>query len=171
MEGFPGGIAENSHFMPGTLLYRFSGWDIISRDEKGNERVSPWWSESSGLLDTLLSAKMSGETLWDYVRQKSAVLRGWNSLGYLVMIRLNKPKEGFRGLIAPQNEANPFMNNGSKQYKGKYTKPVGFSGGGRQVFVPDLSRADFEIAIPLGSVFIYDNIDEIIDFLNSYKLI
>lgn len=165
--GFPGGIADYTILPSGTLLYRFSGWDILRADNS----VSPWWSETSGLLDTLEGAKKSGKTLWDYVRQQSAVLRGWNSLGYLVMVQLNKPVEGFRGIIAPQNEANPYSDTNNTKYKTKFTKPVLFRGGGGQVFLPNLNKADFDIAIPLGTVYIYDDIDDIIAFLDNYQLL
>ena len=79
---FPGGVAKHQDFKAGTLLYRFSGWDIINVDkETGKESVSPWWNQTSQLLTTLLEAQKSGKVLQDYVRQQSAVLRGWNSLG------------------------------------------------------------------------------------------
>lgn len=169
---FPGGVAYPANFNAGTLLYRFSGWDIIKIDNKTKEEsVSPWWSETSNLLTTLLEAKKSGHSLWNYVRQQSAVLKGWNSLGYLVMIRLNRPFEGFRGLVARQNEATPFSDPSSSRYKTKYTKPVQFSGGGRQVYIPNLTRADFSIKVPLEAIYIYDDIDEIISFLKSYQLL
>ncbi|MCF0075091.1 hypothetical protein LZD49_31695 [Dyadobacter sp. CY261] len=169
---FPGGVAIPELFSSGTLLYRFSGWDIIKIDTKTNEEsVSPWWSETSGLHTTLLEAQKSGKSLWNYVRQQSAVLRGWNSLGYLVMIRTNKPFEGFKGIVARQNEATPFTDPKSSKYKLKYTKPVQFAGGGRQVYIPNLTRADFSIEVPLEAIYIYDDIDEIIAFLKSYKLL
>ena len=169
---FPGGMAFPANFNAGTLLYRFSGWDIIKIDkDTSKESVSPWWSETSDLLTTLLEAKKSGKSLWNFVRQQSAVLRGWNSLGYLVMIRINRPFDGFKGLIARQNEATPFSDPTSSKYKVKYTKPVQFSGGGRQVYIPNLTRSDFSIEVPLEAIYIYDDIDEIIAFLKSYQLI
>ena len=60
---------------PGSVLYRFSGWDIINPSKS---TVSPWWSEATGLLEVLLAAKASGKTLEQFVRNRSAVLRAWN---------------------------------------------------------------------------------------------
>ena len=68
-------------------------------------------------------------------------------------------------------KVSPYSDPGSSKYKEKYTKPVQFLGGGRQVYIPGLTRADFSIEVPLKTIFVYDDIDEIIDFLTSYKLI
>ncbi|MEZ4905191.1 MAG: hypothetical protein R2822_27295 [Spirosomataceae bacterium] len=53
LKRIPGGIADYTILPSGTFLYRFSGWDILRADNS----VSPWWSETSGLLDTLEGAK------------------------------------------------------------------------------------------------------------------
>ncbi len=153
---------------PGTMLYRFSGWDIIN---PGRNVVSPWWSEGSGLLEVLLAAKASNKTLEQFVRNRSAVLRAWNNISCLVMVRLSARKDAYRGSIAFQNEAKPYMDRNSAKYKQKFTKPVFFGGGGSQVWVPDLKTTEFSITIPFRTINITDDVDEIIDFLASYRLI
>jgi len=85
-----------------------------------------------------------------------------------VLVRLNARKEAYRGSIAFQNEARPYMDRNSATYKQKFTKPVFFGGGGSQVWVPDLKTTEFSIAVPFKTIHISDDVDDIIDFLVSY---
>lgn len=168
LQAFGGGRLTPIVLNPGTSLYRFSGWDIVN--PKTNA-VSPWWSESNGLIEVLLAAKSSGKTLEHFVRTRSAVLRAWNNISCLVLIRLNKPKEAYSGTIEFQNEAKRYFDRSSAQYKQKFTKPVYFGGGGKQVWVPELKTSEFSVTIPQKTIHITDHVDEIIDFLVSYGLL
>jgi|GEM_PF-5509767 len=161
---FPGGTATRVLLPAGTSLFRFSGHD----------RLSPWWSETTELGGLLLEAKTSGKPLYQYVRETSAVLRKWysNTMSNLVVATLNQPVYAFKGIIGPQNEAAIYMNPLDKQnYKKKFTKPVYYRGGNGQIYINGLTITCIQYVVPLGTVSVYDNIDEIIDFLISYRLI
>lgn len=165
---FTNGNVRPVTLQPGTMLYRFSGWDII---DPNKPTVSAWWSEASGLLEVLLAAKASGKSLEQFIRNRSAVLRAWNSIKHLVLIRLIAAKDAYQGSIAFQNEAKPYMDRNSARYKQKFTKPVRFGGGGKQVWIPDLYPTEFSIAVPMKTIRIEDDVDAIIDFLVSYRLV
>jgi hypothetical protein len=161
---FPGNIASKVLLPAGTSLFRFSGHD----------RLSPWWSETAELGGLLLSAKASGKPLYQFVRDASAVLRRWHSnpMTNLIIGTLNQPVYAFRGIIGPQNEASIYMNVADRDnYKKKFTKPVFYRGGNGQVYINGLAFNDIKFIVPLGAVSIYDSVDEIIDFLVSYRLI
>lgn len=160
---FPGGVAKKVSLPAGTSLFRFSGHDGIS----------PWWSETADLLGILYAAKASGKPLFQYMRESSAVLRKWykNSMNSLFIANLTQPVYGFRGVIGPQNEAAAYMDPKNKAYKQRFTKPVYFRGGNGQVYIKGLTQSHLQIIVPLGTVDIYDDVDAIIDFLVSYKLV
>jgi hypothetical protein len=147
----------------GTSLFRFSG----------HANISPWWSETTELASLLLAAKAAKQNLYQYVRNHSAVLRKWDpDMQHLIIATLNQPVYAFKGSISPQNEAAAYMNtNDIKNYKKKFTKPVFFGGGNGQVYIKDIDASYVNIIVPAGTVNVYDNVDEILDFLIDYKLI
>jgi hypothetical protein len=155
----------------GTLLYRFSGIDVIPEKKKTSDTelkfITPWWSEAKGLYDFLEQAKSSNIPFQNYLRKRSAVKRSWNSLSCLIIAKLNVEKHVYSGTIAPQNEASSYSDKSSGEYKKKYTKSVFFGGGGKQVFIPNLLEKEIEIKLPHETVYISDKIDEIIGFLES----
>ncbi|HVM89478.1 MAG TPA: hypothetical protein VMT76_14925 [Puia sp.] len=157
------GMAGNKILLPfGTSLFRFSG----------HSNISPWWSEIAQLPQLLLSAKASGQRLFQYIRNHSAVLRKWDpDMQHLIIASLNQPVYAFSGGISPQNEAAAYMNAQLKTYKRKFTKPVFFGGGNGQVYIKDLDHSYINIIVPAGTINIYDNVDEILDFLIDYKII
>lgn len=163
------GAGQLKLFTPNLRFYRFS-------DEQSN--ISPWWVEASNIYDTLVKAKNSGESLYQYIRKNSALARFWgNGLMCLSIMRLKQPMYGFEGIIAPMNDATLALakrsdtQNANKYGNGKYyTKPVYYHGGGGQVFIPGLSMQNCEMIVPYGTIQIHDGIDEIIDFLMTYKL-
>jgi len=146
-----------------TSLYRFTS----------DNRVTEWWAETNQLANMLLMAKASGKTLPQYMRHHSAVLRQWSpDMFHLYVVSLTHPVNAYRGGIAAQNEAAAYSNPSSADYKKKYTKSVFMSGGGSQVYIPNkLQHHQFREVVPIGAVNVYDSIDEILDFLNTYDLI
>lgn len=160
---FSGGMGAKIQLPAGTSLYRFSG----------HTHISPWWSQTSELPNLLLSAKAKSQTLFNYVRLTTAVLRKWDSDMYnLIIAELRSPVYAFKGAISPQNEASQYMNvRDLDNYKKKFTKSVFMSGGNGQLYIKDLSSSYLNMIVPAGAVNIYDPIDDIIDFLISYRLI
>jgi hypothetical protein len=91
---------------------------------------------------------------------------------HLIVVALTQPVYGFQGTIAPQNEAARYMDSEDlAAYKKKFTKSVFFRGGGGQVYIPNLTQAYVHYIVPAGVVNIYDDIDDITDFLAHYKVI
>jgi len=158
------GLQATKDLLPlGTLLFRFSG----------HARISPWWSETNQLSRLLLIVKARNLSLADYIRNTSAIKRLWDpGLFNLIVARLKQPVYAFRGTIAPQNEASQYMNSRDLDYyKKRFTKPVFFGGGNGQVYIKDLDVQHIDFVVPPGAVNIYDKVDEIMDFLISYRII
>ncbi len=161
-QSFAGGIATKKLLNPGTSLFRFSG----------HNGISPVWAETNQLGGILLSAKASGKRLDQYIRERLAVLRMWNpGMSYLLIAELTQAVWGFRGVIEKQNEAAAYMDKNSQQYKTRFTKPVFFGGGIRQVFIPNLTQQHLRFVVPASTILVYDNIDDILDLLISYRII
>lgn len=157
------GEPENDLLVANKTLFRFSS----------HSGISPWWSDARELSGLLLAAKASGRALSRYVRERTAVLRQWDpDMTYLIVARLNKPVYAFRGIISHQDEAAVYMDpEDLKNYKKKFTKSVFFRGGNGQVYINGLQQHDVDIIVPMGTVYIYDKIDDILDFLISQKVI
>jgi hypothetical protein len=159
---FSGGMGTKIQLPAGTSLYRFSG----------HTHISPWWTETTELTGLILGAKSSGQSLFNYIRTSSAVLRQWDSNMYhLIIAQLTTPVWAFKGLISPQNEASKYMDVNDVNFKKKFTKPVFMGGGNGQVYIKDIAAHHLNIIVPAGAVNIYDKIDDILDFLVSYKLV
>ncbi len=160
---FSGSVGAKVLLTAGTLLFRFSG----------HANISSWWSEASQLSNLLLSAKASGQSLFQYIRNTTAVLRQWDSgMNNLIVGKLNRSVYAFRGTISPQNEASRYMNSQDlSSYKKRFTKPVFFGGGNGQVYINGIKEEDITIIVPVGTVNTFDKIDDIIDFLISYNIV
>lgn len=167
------GSAQLMPFQAGRLFYRFGDHDGLR----------PWWVEASRLNDTLIAAKNSGKTLYQYIRETSAIARVWGGgLTYLVVIRLTQEMYAFVGTIAPQNDAaligadrqlpSGQRANQDRQYPPKYyTKSVHYKGGGSQVYMPGLTFQNCQSVIPEKTVLIHDDINDILDFLKTYHIL
>lgn len=154
----------------GTSLFRFTG----------HSGMSPWWSETSQLSGLLLSAKASRLGVNEYVRRSQAILRGFYKgkdyqdpgIHNLIIATLNRPVYAFKGTIAALNEAYPYMNREDlKHYKEKFTKPVLMRGGNGQLYIKDLPSSYLDIVVPEGTIYIFDDVDQIIDLLARYNVI
>jgi hypothetical protein len=147
-----------------TSLFRFSG----------GTHISPRWSETTQLPYLLLSAKQRGQRLDQYIRATNALLRSWDPGMYnLIIAKLNIDVYAFRGTSSFQNEAFKYMNpQDIDNYKKKFTKPVFYQGGNSQVFINNIKDQDINIIVPGGAINIYDEVDDIINFLidNYYSI-
>jgi len=161
--GFSGGMATKRLVGAGTKLFRFSG----------HSNMSAWWTDANELPALLIGAKGEKKNLAQYVRERSAVLRLWNPDIYnLIVAVITQSVYSFQGKIAPQNEAAKYKDSKDlANYKKKFTKYVYFKGGGGQIYIPNLTPQHISIIVPAGAVNIYDDIDEITDFLVSYKIV
>lgn len=157
------GLGSKVELSANTSLYRFTS----------HPGISPWWSETKHLAEVLLSTKASGKGLPKHIRSSTAVLRRWDSgMSYLTIGILKRPVHAFRGIIAPQDESTIYRNASDlSNYKKRYTKSVFFGGGNGQVYIPQVKSTDLSILVPIGTINIYDDVDDILDFLESYKLV
>lgn len=177
---FSGIHGNKVRLQKGTSLFRFSD----------HPYASPWWSETSQLMDLLLTARAKGIPLYNHVRSSTAILRSFNPGFFnLLVVELTQDLQAFRGRVAPQNEASKYMDNRySKHYKQRYTKPVFFGGGNGQVYIPRFHRQLLEKHIDMkvprinlmdyakweveaGTINIYDKIDDILKTLMRSDII
>ena len=164
---FQGLSARKDVIRAGTILYKFTDWDVFSIGRNGRENVSSFWGTMPDLYDLLGYAQHSNQTLLQCLRQRNAVLHNWNGLNSLVVIRLRENVAGFVGNIGPQTEKGY----GDKVIqKGGYTKQISLWGGASQVYLPELSRTHVAEVIPAETVYVRDPITQIVDFLRSYGL-
>lgn len=172
-KSFNGLMAKHERIRAGTMLYKFTDWDLfntrVDKDGHATESASPFWGTMADLMDVLYYSQKTTKTLLECVRQRNGVLHNWNGLNSLVVIRLQQDVFGFTGNIGSQTEkgyARP-----GQDYVRHFTGPVAFWGGASQVYLPGLQRTHVEEVVPPETVLIRDSADEILDFLNSLVVI
>ncbi len=169
---FNGLYAQKQKIAVGTLLYKFTDWEVFnSYTDTANqlkESVSAFWGTLGDLHDVLAYATQSNKSLLDCIRRRNAVLHNWNGLNSLVIIRLRQDVVGFVGNIGPQTEKGY-----AEQYMKRrgYTPPIQLWGGASQVYLPGLTRLHVEEIVPSATVLVRDPVPDIVAFLEEYDLV
>lgn len=88
----------------GMLLYKFNSYNSLTA--QGSTDVSPWWSAyhrydvGSSLVDRLKLAEMNSVGIKELGRLTSAIVTEWNTLQYVLVVRLTKPVYAWYGGFA-----------------------------------------------------------------------
>ncbi|GAB3894256.1 hypothetical protein [Spirosoma agri] len=163
-QSFNGLIARHEQIRAGTLLYKFTDWDVFNP----TGRASPYWGTMEDLFDILYYSKRTGRTLLECVRQRNAVLHNWNGLNSLLIVRISQDVYGFTGTIGPQTEKG--YGKDGVTYSRHFTSQIALWGGASQVYLPGLQRSHITEVVSAETVLIRDDTDAILDFLTSMVL-
>ena len=162
----------------GSSIYKFNGFRTITRNEPPQQTdiMSPWWSPTEafqhdpGLNEKKRFAKMQGVTLREYGRITSAVSEDWNSLAFILEIKLACPVYawfgGFTSQPRVQNTTKASLRDASIEARGPVTK---LAGGATQVmgdFVGSwLGTADLEAAAKDSSA--WPNFEDLVPHMQT----
>ena len=162
-DAFANGLADKVYLHTGTRLYKFNGYPtlhgpgILARYRP----VSPWWSpydpyeHDPGWEAKKQIAEHFKVSVREWGRITSAVREDWNSLKYLLTIRLKFPVWAWWGGFADQYRFTPVAPN-QKQKESKRFGPQNqaqkvvesrgrgkkLPGGGTQFYIPNLHPYD-----------------------------
>ena len=152
----------------GSRLYKFNGFSAFPRPGAGpNEAVSPWWSpygefEIQGMgRDTGYGAKVKtarekGVSLREWARHTSAVKEDWNTLQWVVFIKLRTTIIGYWGGIEAQDRSHLnrqpnedlrafFRRCGMEENSGYFSGSTNLPGGVSQFYIPGLTPEHFQV--------------------------
>ncbi len=102
-DAFFGGKAVRFDIKPGYPLYKFNTYPSLSANPAPWSPVSEWWSpydgegHDGGWEARLRFAQHLHISVRELGRLTSVIKENWNSLAYLLVIRLNRPVVGFWG--------------------------------------------------------------------------
>jgi hypothetical protein len=135
---------------PGMSIYKFNGYRTVTRHDppQKTDDMSPWWSPTKpfkhdpGLDEKRRFARMAGVTLREYGRITSAVSEDWNSLAYVLEIKLSDPVYawfgGFKSQPRVQNPTSPNRRDARVEARGIGSR---LAGGATQFYIPNLKYA------------------------------
>jgi hypothetical protein len=156
-QAFFEGKAVKELVKPNWPIYKFNDYPTLAAGPEPWRTLSPWWSpyeehhHDGGWEARVRFAEHLGVSIREMGRLTSVIKEGWNSLGYLLVIRLKQPAWGFWGTFKGMDrEAGP----GSKMFTNENrprNAPADFrpelkgasrgltgSGGASQFYIPGL---------------------------------
>ncbi len=102
-EAFFEGKAIKEMVKPNWPIYKFNDYPTLASGPEPWRTLSPWWSpyeehhHDGGWEARARFAEHLGVSIREMGRLTSVIREGWNSLGYLLIIRLKQPVWGFWG--------------------------------------------------------------------------
>jgi hypothetical protein len=159
------GPVEQVDLPADTLLFKFTEHELYAGHKKygtirigeGGAALSPWWCSVNAALDRgeqgldalISAAAKAGRSPRDYVREKLAVMYGWNALagqgglsvlGRVQKVRLLKPIYALCGQAAPQPNDKALL---TQQLTGKMPEhsSAELEGGLVQLWIPNMTIA------------------------------
>ncbi|MBX7103703.1 MAG: hypothetical protein K1X57_06455 [Gemmataceae bacterium] len=133
----------------GMLLYKFNDEPRVRPARFGGDPapsdcpMSPWWTASlpykhdGGLEQRLKIAQANGVSAREWGRLTSVIKEGWNSLAYLMEIKLKEPVYGwFGGFKGMARGSGPGSKRDSAREGSSGCKNL--PGGGTQFYIPNL---------------------------------
>lgn len=131
----------------GMLVYKFNNYPSIAPPPLSpNTAMSPWWTASlpykhdGGLVQKLKIAEANGVSAREWGRLTSVIKEGWNSLEYLLEIKLAEPVYGWFGGFKGMARGGGAGSMRDSKVEAKGTSK-GLPGGGTQFYVPNLTYA------------------------------
>jgi hypothetical protein len=127
----------------GTVLYKFN--DFKSLHAPGNISLSPWWSpynsykHDAGWEQKLRMAKANNISVREWGRLTSAVKENWNSLNYLLTIKINVPVYAFFGGFAQMARIDVGQTSKVGAGEGRSRRSKNLPGGASQFYIPNLT--------------------------------